>query len=587
MSIPRQEHPFPQMVREDWINLNGEWEFEIDNSVSGKFREFYKRDSLNSKITVPFCPESKLSGVDNKDFMNCVWYRKEFELPKSFLGKRTILHIGASDCVTTVYVNAVEAGNHTGGYTSFSIDITDYVSEGKNTIFVCAKDDVRDSGQPSGKQSERYNSFGCSYTRTTGIWQTVWLEAAGDSYIKNFHTFADVENGAAIFKIFLAGSFCNGKTLRANASFQSRPMGSVSTQVFGDVAYVSVPLEETHLWDIGAGNLYDIEFSLWDNNMEIDSVKCYFGLRTIAYGENGFELNGRTVFGKWVLDQGYYPDGVYTAPTDEALKEDITNSFRLGFNGARLHEKIFEPRFLYWADKLGYPVWEEFPNWGCDISRYESLNNILPQWMEAIDRDFSHPSIIGWCPLNEIGGISGCQLNADVVKTLYNVTKELDPTRPVVDTSGFIHQVSFEIFDVHDYEQNPNLIREYYSKLDEGIITDHIQRDQRRSGLQTYKGEPVFVSEYGGIKWDMDNIPEGSTTSWGYGDAPKSEAEFLERFKNITHAFMDNPKICAICYTQLYDVEQERNGLMTYDRKHKFNPEIIRRINSQKAKIEK
>jgi len=588
MSIPRSEHPFPQMMRGNWMNLNGEWEFEIDNSLSGKDKKFFLRDSLDSKITVPFCPESELSGIGNKDFMYCVWYRKEFTLPENFLGHRIILHFGAVDYISTVYINGIEVRTHKGGYTSFSTDITNYLKDGKNVICLCVEDNKNKYNQPSGKQSEKFESHGCFYTRSTGIWQTVWIEAVGSAYIANFHTFSDMENGVAMFKISLGGKGFIGKTLKAKASFESRSMGYSSTKIYGDNVYVSVPLDEIHLWDIGKGNLYDIVFSIWDGDKAIDSVLCYFGMRTFSFGVNGFEINGRTIFGRWVLDQGYYPDGIYTAPTDEALKDDILKSIELGFNGARLHEKVFEPRFLYWADKLGYPVWGEFPNWGFDISEFESIDSILPQWAEVIDRDFSHPSIIGWCPLNETDypGYQKIQ-NPKVVKYLYEYTKKADPTRPVIDTSGFFHEVDCEVYDVHDYEQDYKLIEEYYSKLDRGIIQDITVRLPKWSGRQSYKGQPVFVSEYGGILWDMDNLPQGEESSWGYGDAPKSEDEFLDRFKNLTETFMNNPKICAICYTQLYDVEQERNGLMTYDRKHKFNPEVIRRINSQKAKIEK
>ncbi|MBQ7900519.1 MAG: beta-galactosidase [Clostridia bacterium] len=581
MNIPRAEHPFPQMIRSNWLNLNGQWEFEIDNGVSGKHREFFKRDILSDKITVPFCPESDLSGIGNKDFMYCVWYRREFELPESFAGNRVILHFGAVDYIATVYINGVEAGSHKGGYTSFAVDITDYIKDGTNVIHVCAEDDAQKYNQPRGKQSDNYHSYRCLYTRTTGIWQTVWLEAVGNTYIKNFYTYADIQNSSVMFRIKLGGGNYTGKTITADVSFDGKPVGKASTVAYGENAYLTVALSELHLWDAGCGNLYDVTFGVCDGEKALDSVNCYFGMRTTAFTEKGFELNGRVVFGRWVLDQGFYPDGIYTAPTDEALKNDIIYSMELGFNGARLHEKVFEPRFLYWADKLGYMVWEEYANWGCNITRAESVNNILPEWLEAVDRDFSHPSIIGWCPLNETWDTDEIRQDNSVVANVYHATKNADSTRPVIDTSGNFHAVKFEIFDVHDYEQNPEKLQEYYSKLKDGIIIDQTERNPKNAGRQPYSGEPVFLSEYGGIRWDV-----GDSTGWGYGQAPATEEEFLDRYKKLTEVAMQNDKICAVCYTQLYDVEQERNGLMTYDRKYKFNPKYFFNINTQKAAVE-
>ena len=587
MSIPRCEHPFPQMVRESWINLNGEWEFEIDNGVTGKDREFYNRDSLESKIIVPFCPESELSGIGNKDFMYCVWYRKEFELPESFAGKRVILHFGAVDYLSTVYINGKEAGSHKGGYTSFSVDITDYITEGKNVIHLCAEDNAAKYNQPAGKQSSKYYSYGCYYTRTTGIWQTVWLEAVGSTYVKNFYTYADIKNSSVMFRVKLGGGSYTGKTVSAYVTYDGKCVGKAETVAYGENVYFSIPLSELHLWGAGEGNLYDVTFSVVnERDKTLDCVNCYFGMRTTAFTEKGYELNGKILFGRWVLDQGFYPDGIYTAPSDEALKNDIITSMQLGFNGARLHEKVFEPRFLYWADKLGYLVWGEYANWGCNITRLESIDCILPEWLESVDRDFSHPSVIGWCPLNETWDANGIRQDNRIVADMYYATKNFDSTRPVIDTSGNFHAVSFEIFDVHDYEQDYKKLESYYAKLDEGIINDQCERHPARAGRQPYHGEPVFLSEYGGIKWDVERIEAGRTTSWGYGNAPTSEEEYLQRYKDLTETVMKNPKICALCYTQLYDVEQERNGLMTYDRKFKFDPKIFYEINTQKASIE-
>jgi hypothetical protein len=285
-----------------------------------------------------------------------------------------------------------------------------------------------------------------------------------------------------------------------------------------------------------------------------------------------------------VLDQGFYPDGIYTAPTDDDLKNDIIYGMQLGFNGARPHEKIFEERYLYWADKFGYLLWGEYPNWGFEPTDMNTINGMLPEWMEEMERDFNHPSIIGWCPFNETWDIKrrGKEIdvphNREIVETVYRITKALDPTRPVIDTSGNYHTVT-DIFDIHNYEQDPDKFAADYAETSKGIIGDTVSKSPR-ANRQNYNGEPIFVSEYGGIKWN----PGGE--GWGYGNGPQTEEEFMKRYQKLTETLLFNRDIFAFCYTQLYDVEQEVNGLMTYDRRFKFDPQKIRCINIQKAAIE-
>lgn len=582
MNIPRNEYPRPQLVRSDWKNLNGQWDFEIDNAVCGKEKHFFERPSLDGKITVPFCPESKLSGVGHTDFMNCVWYRKSFEIPKEWKGRRILLHFGAVDYKSTLYVNCKEVMTHVGGYTPFCADITDFLSDSGNFITLCAEDNVRSGKQPAGKQSKRLGSYGCFYTRTTGIWQTVWLEAVNAAHVKNIKFTSDIQNSEILAQINVT-SECVGSEITLETSFEGKPTGAVSTKILSAEPFVTVKLSELNLWDIGKGNLYDAVITVKKDGVIFDRVESYFGMRSVALSDNAFILNGRRVFGRWVLDQGFYPDGIYTAPTDTDLKNDIIYSMQFGFNGARLHEKIFEPRFIYWADKLGYMVWGEHGNWALDITFAGSLANFLPEWLEAIERDYSHPSIIGWCPFNETwwtdpnNGSTGRQCDA-VLSTVYYATKAIDKTRPCIDTSGNYHVIT-DIFDVHDYEQDPELFYSYFKNAKDGEVHDQVYRESGNE-RQTYRGEPLFCSEYGGIRW--------STTGkgWGYGNAPDTEQEFIERYKGLTDVLLDNEAFLGFCYTQLYDVEQEENGLMTYDRKFKFDPEIFRRINTRKAKNE-
>ncbi|MDY5934672.1 MAG: glycoside hydrolase family 2 TIM barrel-domain containing protein, partial [Oscillospiraceae bacterium] len=567
--IPRPEHPNPQFQRRDWMNLNGKWSFKIDKSKSGLAKKYYQpQTKFDRTINVPFCPESVLSGIEYKDFMDAVWYSREFTIPEKYSGLRTILHFGAVDYKATVYINGKEVGTHKGGYISFEFDITDYITDGKNVLTVYAEDDTRNPLQPRGKQSEEYYSHGCDYTRTTGIWQTVWLEFVPESRIKGIKIFPNVENCSVDIQAEVIGS---GK-FEVLALYQERIMGAATVVSDGGFVTAHLDLKEAYLWEVGEGRLYDLELRFNE-----DKVDSYFGLRDVRLDGQKFLINGKSVFQRLVLDQGFYPDGIYTAPTEEAMIKDIQISLDVGFNGARLHEKIFEPRFLYHCDKMGYIVWGEYPNWGMDSSNPNILFSILPEWIEEIERDFNHPSIIGWCPFNETWDYDGRKQHDETLAVVYNTTKSLDRTRPCIDTSGNFHVIT-DIFDVHDYEQDPKVFKEHYDKLmTEGELFDNHKKRQK------YTGGPTFVSEYGGIRWSVN---EGEQNAWGYGDAPKNKYEFIERYKGLTDALLDNDQMFGFCYTQLYDVEQEQNGLYTYSRKPKFEASIFRAINSRKAKIE-
>ncbi len=565
MNQPRPEHPEPQFERKSWENLNGQWEFEIDRSASGVDRRLYKAKKFSRTITVPFCPESKLSGIGIVDFLNSVWYRRKVNIQKN--GKRVYLHIGACDYQTTCYVNAKKAGTHKGGYTSFSFDITDLAEDGENTIVIHALDNDRSGLQPRGKQSAQYQSYGCYYTRTTGIWQTVWLEYVEQTHIESVKYYPDAANGVLNLKAIVRGQ----GLLTAKAYYNGEEMGSASVRNNGETADLSIKLKEKHLWEAGNGRLYNLVLTFGE-----DEVKSYFGLRSVALDGYSFLLNGKSIFLRNVLDQGYYPDGIYTAPEEKAFIRDIQIALDAGFNGARLHEKVFEPRFLYHCDRMGYLVWGEYANWGIDHTELHALPTMLREWMEAINRDFNHPSVIGWCPFNETWNINGRKQNDEVIEMLYRYTKAVDATRPCIDTSGNFH-VMTDIYDFHDYCQDPDLFEEYLKKLeDEDVVYCQVARKALYKGRQSYCGGPVFISEYGGIKWDPDDEKNG----WGYGDAPKTEEEFLLRYRLLTEAIMKNKKIMGFCYTQLYDIEQEKNGLYTYQRIPKFDMTIIKKINS-------
>ncbi|MCI5841906.1 MAG: beta-galactosidase [Clostridium sp.] len=567
MTIPRSEHPDPQFQRKDWLNLNGEWDFEFDFGNSGLRAGVLEKDEWSRKINVPFCPESKLSGIEYTDFIAAVWYRKSVTVTEAQLEGRVLIHFGAVDYETYLYVNGEEAGYHKGGYTSFTFDITEFLTAGENVIAVNARDDVRDPLVPRGKQSELYNSHGCDYTRTTGIWQTVWLEFVPKAYVKSFKLFPDTVNATLGVSAVVEGE----GAFKAEAFYDGRLVGSFEKTAAGFVSG-DIKLSETHLWEVGCGRLYDLKITFGG-----DEISSYFGLRDIRIDGYKVLINGKSVFQRLVLDQGFYADGIYTAPSDEALEKDIRLSLAVGFNGARLHQKVFEPRFLYHCDRLGYIVWGEFGNWGLDYSRDGALEAMLPQWCESVARDFNHPAIVGWCPFNETWDRDGRKQNDELLRIVYRVTKQLDETRPCIDTSGNFH-VETDIFDVHDYEQKVEIFKGNYDRLmTEGVLFEHFPDRQEYDGKK-----PAFVSEYGGIQWSLGSRGD----AWGYGNAPKSEQEFIDRYKGLTDALLDNERMFGFCYTQLYDIEQEQNGLYYYDRSPKFDPELFRRINSRKAAIE-
>ena len=578
MNIFRPEHPNPIWKRNEWINLNGQWDFEFDFSVSGRERKWNEEKEFSHKINVPFCPESKLSGIENTDFLNCVWYRRSFEIPKEYKDRRCIVHFGAVDYKAYIYVNSELAMTHEGGYTSFECDITKYIKDGENILTVCAEDDVRSGRQPVGKQSYQYYSIGCHYTRVTGIWQTVWLEFVPQTYIKSAKYYPDVEN----CKLSVEAQVCGKGELTAKAFYEGKQVGAKTVKSNGGAVNFEIELSEKHLWEVGCGRLYDLELTYAE-----DKVSSYFGLRSLRLDGMKFLINEKSVFQRLVLDQGFYPDGIYTAPAAQDLENDVKLSLDAGFNGARLHEKVFEPLFLYYCDKYGYIVWGEYGNWGFDHTNPAYLHTFINEWRESMQRDFNHPSIVGWAPFNETWDKHGQQQDNNIIRTVYLNTKAFDSTRPCIDTSGNYH-VETDIFDVHDYDQNPETFNARYDGfLEKDLLLDKEGKSKTKdiwSSRQTYGGEAMFVSEYGGIKWLIDK--DDRENAWGYGEGPQTEEEFVERYRGLTDALLDNKDMFGFCYTQLYDVEQEQNGLYTYDRRPKFDMEIFKKINSRKAKIE-
>lgn len=567
-AVPRPEHPRPDMQREAWVNLNETWDFaETDDSAD---ESFLNKKDWPDKIVVPFCRESKLSGLERRGFVRNVWYRRTITIPKDWVGKRVLLHIGACDWRTTAWLDGVRLGEHTGGNVPITWELKDARPGATHTLIVRAFDDTRSGIQQLGKQSDRPESYGIMYTRTTGIWQTVWLEAVGSSYVRDFSMVADPATGRVTFRSEIDGPY-TGLDLNVEVFADGKPVGASKQTVRSLCTEQTIDLNVKRAWSLDDPFLYTAKLTLLAKDAARDLVNTYFGLRSLDIRGRQFLINGKPVFQRLVLDQGFYPDGVWTAPSDEALKHDIELSKAAGFNGARLHQKIFEPRFHYWADKLGYLTWGETPSFGAHYDKPEVALPVMHEAVEFMTRDRNHPSIIGWCPFNETGPEAGRLQNA-----VYDMIKALDPTRPVIETSGYTKSHPNPDVDCrHDYTQDPAALAANWANIGDAM------NFPSQYGVARID-RPFFLSEFGGIGW----VPEGQK-GWGYGDNPKTLEEWYTRYGGQVKALCDNRFMFGFCYTQLTDVEQERNGIYYYDRKPKFDMSRVHALTTQPPAYEK
>ncbi|MBN2389115.1 MAG: beta-glucuronidase [Anaerolineae bacterium] len=571
IAIPRPEYPRPQFRREPWINLNGPWTYTFDFGKSGVQRGFANSTGFDGSITAPFCPESPLSGVNHKDFIEMLWYQRTLAIPAGWAGKRVILHFGAVDYESEIFIDGESVGRHWGGTVSFSHDITAYVTPGgMHNLVVYVRDEVRSGEQPGGKQCSDFKSRGCHYTRTTGIWQTVWIEGLSDFGLRDCQIVPDVDNNRFIitprFYALKAG-------LRLRATLKDgNTVVSQAESVAANGTPLILPVTSPKLWSPASPFLYDLTFEVLDGDTAIDTVQSYAGLRKIHLEGNRIFLNNKPLYLRLVLDQGFYPDGIWTAPTDEALKRDIELSLAAGFNGARLHQKVFEERFHYWADKLGYLTWGESSSWGIDVKDVVSARNFLAEWREIVTRDRNHPSIIAWTPFNETHDTGDKRQHYRLHSDAAQFTRDLDPTRPVNDASGYVH-VDTDLWTVHTYQQDPDILRDQLKPHPQhGPFRNYPDREV------AYAGQPYIVDEYGGIKWIPREDLVYADNSWGYGNAPRTLEEFYTRLEGLTDVLLNYDHIIGYCYTQLTDIEQEQNGIYNYDRSEKFDMARIKRI---------
>jgi len=572
-SIPRPEYPRPQFQRSAWINLNGPWTLTFDPGKSGMQRGLQNSKGFDRQITVPFCPESVLSGVRHIDFIEMMWYHRKLSIPTEWQGKHVILHFGGVDYECEIFIDGQSAGRHWGGTASINFDITHWVTPGReHDLVVYVRDEVRSGVQPGGKQCREFKSRGCDYSRTTGIWQTVWMEPVDALGLQSIYIVPDLD--AARFIVtptFYAVKVGQSLRVSLREPGKVKPVSAaVSPALSGSPLILPVPHGKP--WSPESPFLYDLYLEVLDEKgAVIDHVTAYAGLRKVHTEGGRVYLNNQPIFLRLVLDQGFYPDGIWTAPNDEALKHDIELSMRAGFNGARLHQKVFEERFHYWADRLGYLTWGESASWGIDVKEIHSARNFITEWREIVCRDRNHPSIIAWTPFNETWDTGDRRQHNRLHIDAYELTRALDPTRPINDASGYSHTRT-DLWTVHTYEQSPEKLFELLKPKEGMVWRNHPDREV------DYEGQPYIVDEFGGIKWIAPDRRPFADNSWGYGEGPRSLDEFYARLDGLVKAVCDLDHIAGYCYTQLTDVEQEQNGIYNYDRTDKFDMDKVSRI---------
>ncbi|MBM7551510.1 glycoside hydrolase family 2 protein [Thalassobacillus pellis] len=580
---PRAEHSRPDFKRKNWLNLNGEWNFTFDDKDLGLKEKWFRSHSFPSKINVPYAFQTKLSGIEDTTFHDVFWYHRKFEVPEQWERNRVLLHFGAVDYRAAVWVNGEFAVSHEGGHTPFYVDITDLLIGNENDLVVRCEDFSTDLEQPRGKQFWEENSKDIFYTRTSGIWQTVWLENVGMSHLQRLKLTPDTEAGT-ICAEYVIDHPSPDQLIEMEITFKGQHIASTTVQVeqIPNKAVQTITLEdfqrgEGKHWSPEQPNLYDMTIRLTKAGEVLDEVSTYFGMRSITIQDGKVLLNGAPYYMKLVLDQGYYPESLLTAPDEAAIRKDIELTKAMGFNGVRKHQKVEEPLYLYWADKMGLLIWGEMANSHTYSDR--SVARITSEWQEAVERDYNHPSIVVWVPLNESWGVP--RLKKDLrhqqhALAMYHLTKSLDATRPVIANDGWEH-VKSDILSIHDYEGEKEVLKNRYKSLESILSFMPSDRHLYIPGF-SYDGEPIHVSEFGGIAFES-----GSQKGWGYTSA-SNEEDFIRRYEDVVSALLESPLVQGFCYTQLTDVEQEINGLLTYDRKPKAELDEIKRINTGNAK---
>ena len=585
--LGRHEYPRPQLQRNEWTSLNGTWDFAIDREG----RWCHPNDvSWNGRIQVPFAPETKASGIGDTSFYRVVWYRKVVECEPIPEGRRRLLHFGAVDYAARVWINGCEAAAHEGGYTPFTLDLTAFHDDTTLVIVVRAFDDPADLAQPRGKQDWQLESHSIWYARTTGIWQTVWMETVSSTWIERVRWTPNLERWEIGFEAWLGGDRREGLKIAVKLRVGDTLLADDTYAVVAGEVHRRIALSDPGiddyrnglLWNPATPTLIDVQLQLWaDRGDLIDEAASYTALRSVKVEHDRLVVNGRPYMLRLALDQGYWPETGLTPPDDAALRRDVELAKAMGFNGVRKHQKIEDPRYLYWADRLGLFLWAEMPSAYRFTDR--SIQRVTREWIAAIERDTSHPCIIAWVPLNESWGVPNLPTNTaerHYVQGLYHLTKTLDPTRPVIGNDGW-ESVATDIIGIHDYDSDPKRIARRY-RADE-VLPRLFKRERPGGRLLVLEGDraheqPIILTEFGGITLSRDQ------KSWGYSRAQSPDD--LERLYTELLRVVNSLGILAgFCYTQFADTYQEANGLLYADRTPKFPLERMARATTGGAPI--
>jgi beta-galactosidase/beta-glucuronidase len=576
--------PRPQLVREGWAALDGDWDFALD--PEGRWRG-PSDVRWNARIRVPFSPETPASGIGFTGFFRACWYRLRAPVPFGpgdlTEGHRLVLRFGAVDHRADVWVGGRWCGEHEGGYTPFAFDVTALAAGGPLEIVVRAEDDPADLAKPRGKQDWELEPHSIWYPRTTGIWQTVWLEVVPSAHIRSVRWTPSLDRWELGLQIGLEGPVPAGAELRVRLSEHGRPLAAdryaaLSHEVNRVIAFPDPGIDDTRnhlLWSPSSPTLIDAEIALFDGGGEVvDRITSYTALRAVSVQGDRILLNGRPHPLRLVLDQGYWPESGLTPPDGEALRRDVELTKAMGFNGARKHQKIEDPRYLYWADRLGLLVWEEMPSAYRFTTR--AIERVTREWMEVLARDYSHPCIVAWVPFNESWGVPNLPDKAaerDWVRALYHLTKTLDPTRPGIGNDGW-EAVATDIIGIHDYDgAAAQIAARYDSHESRPKLFRHARPGGRLLvvGTGTLLEHPVVLSEFGGIACSKD-----TEQTWGYQRC-SGPAELLELYRELLEVVRSRDMLAGFCYTQLCDTYQEANGLLYADRTPKIPVEEIAR----------
>ena len=585
-----KDYPRPQFMRTDWENLNGTWDFGFDDENAGEKEKWYQEFKGDKKINVPFTYETKLSGIQDETRHDFIWYHRTISVDGEKLeNNRYILHFESSDFITKVWVNGAYAGSHRGGYARCSFDVTNLVHDGENELTVKVEDSY-DPQQPRGKQRWIKENFGCWYIQTTGIWKTVWSEYVPKIGLASVKMTPDLQNAALKLEYEVdAAEEVLGEDLIVTASVSFKGVPVAKQSVMANQKHVGTTMNVSYYGSVGLEwgvctwtpsqpDLYDIDFTVIYKGEAVDEIGSYFAMREIRIDGPNILLNGHPLYQRLILDQGYWRDSHLTAPSEEALIEDIDKIHALGYNGLRKHQKIEDERFLYWCDVKGMLVWSEMAA-AYQYSDY-AVEEFAKEWMEIVRQNYNHPCIITWTPINESWGVSQVEtrrVEQHFTEAVYHLTKSFDMMRPVIVNDGWEHTIS-DIITLHDYEEVGDTLYKRYTEYKDQIMTTEVYHSSGKSAFANgyeYKGQPMIISEYGGIAFNNDD------SGWGYGNKVNTKEDFIRRFDDITTAVKKIPYCCGFCYTQVSDVQQEINGLMDIDRNFKVEPEVIKEINER------